>query len=146
MCIYESRIGANELKLSVLELLFPVIRKLVNQPRFASHHLLEIESDLARLDAPRIGVAAQVEDFRRVKQRFAGHAAAQDAESADFIAAFNEGGLQAGVRGRPCRGVAGAAAANHSHIKIEFALRLHDRGWVGESFPGKAQSETKNSA
>jgi hypothetical protein len=58
-------------------------------------------------------------DFGGVKQRLRGHAPAQDAQSADFLAAFDDGGFQTRARRRPRRRVTGAAAAENDHVIIE---------------------------
>ncbi len=102
-----------------VELLHAIIGKIPDERIFSRHDLLEIEADLSGADAPRFGMAGQVHHFRGVKQRLRGHAAAQDAQSADFLAAFDDDGFQTRARRRPRRRVTGAAAAENRHVVIK---------------------------
>jgi hypothetical protein len=44
----------------------------------------------------------------------------QDAQSADFPAAFDDGGFQAGAHRRPGRRVTGAATAKNDRVVVEL--------------------------
>jgi hypothetical protein len=69
-------------------------------------------------------------DFGGVKQRLRGHAPAQNAQSADFSAAFDDGDFQTRAGRRPGRRVTGAAAAQNGHI----AVKLFHTGEDGSDF------------
>ena len=86
---------------------------------FPRHDFREVEGNFARAHAPGVGVFGQMHHFRRVKQRFRRHAAAQDAESADFLAAFDDDRFQARAGRRSRRRVTAAAAADDGHVKIK---------------------------
>ena len=52
------------------------------------------------------------------KKRFAGHAAAQDAQASDLFAALNHCSLQSLARTKRCGGVPSASSSDHD--KVEF--------------------------
>ena len=118
-CVQKLCPGTNEFELSVVELPYTVIGKILDQCVLSRHDLLEIETDFPGANAPRPGVAGQMHHFRRVKQRLGGHAAAQNAQPADLVATFDDDGFQTRARRRPCRRVAAAAAAEDRHVIIK---------------------------
>ena len=122
MRIQKSGIGADEFEFSAVELLHAVIRKILDERIFPRHDFFEIEADFSGADAPRFGVAGEVHDFGGVKQRLRRHAAAQDAQPADFFAAFDDDGFQSRARRRPRRRVTGAAAAENGHVEIKLFM------------------------
>ena len=85
--------------------------------------LAKSKADVFGANAPRLGVAGEVHHFRRVEQRLRRHATAQDAQPADFFAAFDDDGFQTGARRRPRRRVTAAAAADDRDIKLN-SLRI----------------------
>src|SRR5688572_4723028 len=125
MWICEAHVGPEEFKCAAFELLLPIIGKLANQACLTSHDFLKVESNFARLNAPSLRVTAEMQDLSGIEQSLAGHAAAQNAKPADFLAAFDDHRFQTRACGSPRGRVAGAAAADHSDVKIKFALRLH---------------------
>ena len=86
---------------------------------FRAMTLREIEGDFPGAHAPRFRVFGEMFHFRRVEQRLRRHAAAQDAQSADFLAAFDDDRFQARARRRSRRRIAAAAAADDRHVKIK---------------------------
>jgi len=62
----------------------------------------------------------KVHHFGGVKQRLGRHAAAQDAQAADFFAAFDDDCFQTRARRRPGRSVTGAAATENGHVTIKL--------------------------
>ena len=61
---------------------------------FSRHDFGEIKGNFAGAHAPRFRVFGEMFHFRGVEQRLRRHAAAQDAQSADFFAAFDDDGFQ----------------------------------------------------
>ena len=118
--IQKSRLGANEFEFAAGQLLPAIIRKTLDERIFSRHDFFKIKTDLSSADAPRPGVAGQVQDLGGIKQRLGGHAPAQDAKPADFLAAFDDGGFQTRARRRPGRRVTGAAAAQNDHVMVEL--------------------------
>ena len=95
--VNETRHCANEFELPGSELPRAAIGEILDHRIFSRHHLREIKIDLGA-NAPRLGMARQVHHFRRVQQGFRRHATAQDAKPAQFLAAFDDNGLET------CRG------------------------------------------
>jgi len=122
--IDKTRHGAKELKFSRGQLPGAKIGKFLHHRVLARHDFREVKIHLGA-NSPGFGVACQVHDFRRVKQRFRGHATAQDAKSTQFVAALDDDGLKPRGGGTSRSGIATAAAADDRHIKIVFLVRLH---------------------
>jgi hypothetical protein len=106
------------------ELSAAVIGKIFDERIFPRHDFFEVKADFFGADAPRFGMAREMHHFGGVKQCLRRHAAAQDAKSADFLAAFDDGGFQTGGRRHPCRRITAAAAADDRHLKIKLAHGL----------------------
>ena len=117
--IQKSCVGADEFEFSGVELLDAKIGKILDQRIFPRHHLFEIKADFSSADAPRFRMFGQMLHFRCVKQGFGRHAAAQDAKSADLLAAFDDDRFQPCARCRPRRRIAAAAAADDGHVEIK---------------------------
>ena len=79
--------------------------------------------------APLIGgkPVDQVDDVRRVEQRFRRHTTAQDAQAADLLAAFDHDRIQASAGSGARRRIPAAAAADDGDIEIE-ALHAGEDG------------------
>lgn len=123
VCGPAKRARAQELELAARKLLPAVICEVLNQGILARHDLREVEADMPGADAPRRGVAGQVQNFRGVEQRFGRHAAAQDAEPANLLSAFDQRRPEPRARGGPPRGIPRAAGAYDG--KIIFVLRAN---------------------
>ena len=105
----------------------PVTGKVLDHLRLPGHDFGEVESDLAGFEPPRRSVLRQVTHFRRVEQRLARHAAAQDASPPTCRAAFDDQGFEARAGGRSGRGVTGAASAQNGDLEVEFSHGLRMR-------------------
>ena len=112
--------ATDQFEAAVLQLAAPVAGEFLDHRRLAPHHCREVEADLARLQAPDAGAPGLVPHIGRVQQRLGRHAAAQDAQSAQFPAALDNDGATTAAGGRPCGGVAGAAAADHRNLEVVF--------------------------
>ena len=109
-------------------MLFAVVGEFTDALRFASHDAGEIETGGLNLQSPGIGKTGEMQDFGGVEQGLARHAAAQDAQPANLVAAFDDNCFQPRTCCRPGRRVTGAAAAYDCHIEIEFrSLAIHTR-------------------
>jgi hypothetical protein len=125
--VQKPRLGANELERTVGQLLLAVFSKVLYQPVLSRHHFAEIEMDIPGSNSPNPGMVGEMNHIGGVKQRLGWHAATQDAQPANLFAALDHDDPQAGVRGRPRRGIPGTAAAYHGDIKIKVLARLvHD--------------------
>jgi len=111
--------GPDELEFAGMELLCPVIGKIIDQQILPRHHLLKIETDLSGANAPGPGMAGQVHHFSGVKQRLRGHAAAQDAQPADLVATFDDDGFQTRGGGGSGRRVTTTATTQDRYVKIK---------------------------
>ena len=128
--------GAEEFEFAAGELLPAVIGEVSDQGVLAGHDLCEVEADVVGADAPRLGVAGEVHDFGGVEQGLGGHAAAQDAESADFFAAVDDGGFEPERAAVRAAAVAGAAAADDGDIN---ACGVHGERMVDACGSGKRE-------
>ena len=93
--------------------------KSFDQRIFPRHDFGEVKGNFSGAHAPRCRVFGEMFHFRRVEQRLRRHAAAQDAQPADFRAAFDDDGFQARAGRRSRRRVTAAAAADDRHVKIK---------------------------
>jgi hypothetical protein len=87
-------VGADEFEFPAVELLDAEIGEIFDLRIFPRHDFREIEGNLSGAHAPRFRVFGEMLHFRRVEQRLRRHAAAQDAQSADFLAALDDDGFQ----------------------------------------------------
>ena len=117
--IHKPRIRPDELEFPARQLIAPVTGKILNHPRFPRHDPAKIESDPAGFKSPRCAVLGQMTHFRRVKQCFARHAAAQDAQTADGGSAFDDDGFPTRAGGRARGGVTSATAPENSDLVVE---------------------------
>src|SRR5205814_5665024 len=120
----ESSMSPEEGEFAFGELLFPKISEFPDKRVFSRHHFGKIETELALVNAPNFSLTRQMHDFGSVEQRFGRHTAAQNAEAADVLPAFNHDGLDPSGAGRASGGVAGAAAADAGDVEIDMARRL----------------------
>ncbi len=128
------------LNLPASELLAAVVGEVLDEGVLAGHHLGEVEADIVGADAPRFWVAGQVQDLGGVEEGFGGHAAAQDAKPADFLAALNDDGFQALGHGGPRGRIPAAAAADDGEVEIKAAPGyVHGGRMREESRAGKAR-------
>ena len=111
---------ANEFEFATGQLLPAIFRKILDERIFSRHDFFKVKTDLSGADAPRPGMAGQMHDFGGVKQRLRGHAPAQDAQSAGFFTALNDGGFQTRARRRPGRRVTGAATAKNDRVIVKW--------------------------
>ena len=112
-------IGADEFESLAVKLPDAEISEVLYLRIFPRHDFREIEINFPGAHAPRLRVFGEVLDFSGVEQRLRRHAAAQDAQSADFLAAFDDDGFQSRARRRPRRRVTPAAAADDRHVEIK---------------------------
>lgn len=118
MRIEKTGAGPKELELSGGQAGEAVFGEIVNHGLFAGHDGFEIEACLWNSESPRPARTRQVEHFGRVEERLAGHAPAQDAQSAHFRPALDHDGFESG-RGRCARRrVTRAAPAQDGKIEI----------------------------
>ena len=145
----ESSMSAEEGEFAFGELLFPKISEFLDKRVFSRHDFGKIETEFALVNAPNLGLTGQMHDFGSVEQSFRRHTAAQNAEAADVLPAFNHDGFDASGTGRASGGVTGAAAADNSEVKIKMArclahvLSMGDGGRAGkgrESDAGAARA------
>src|SRR5436190_5273178 len=87
--------GSDELEFPGSKLLCAAIGELLDQRILPRHDFSEIEGDFTA-NAPWLRMAGKMQHFRGVQQGFGGHAAAQDAQAADFFATLNNNGLESG--------------------------------------------------
>src|SRR5438552_16543820 len=118
MRIGEMSLGAAELEFSSHELLAAKIGEVLDERSLAAHDLGKVERDLFGSDAPRFRVAGQVHHLGGIQEGLGWHASAQNAQAADFLAPFNDYGLQAFAGGGTGSGIPGAAAANDGEIVL----------------------------
>ena len=123
--INKTDVGTDELETSALQLPPPVTGEVGNHRVLARHDLGEVEPHFRHLNPPRRGVLGKVLHLGRVKQRLGGHAAAQNAKSADFLAAFDDRSPEAAAGRRTGRRIARTATADHHHIEVRTAVRTH---------------------
>ena len=116
---------AEEFEFAARQLLPAEIGELGDERVLARHDFGEVEASVFDAHAPCAGVIREVHDFGGVEQRLRRHAAAQDAQAADFFAAFDNDSFQAGASGGTRRSVAGAAAAEDGQIKVELLQFAH---------------------
>jgi hypothetical protein len=114
-------VGTDEFEPLAVELLDAEIGEVFYLRIFPRHDIRKVEGNFSGADAPRFRVLGEMFHLRRIEKRLRRHAAAQDAKSADFPAAFDDGGFQSGSRRRPRRRVTAAAAADDCHVKIKWA-------------------------
>src|SRR5438067_401743 len=94
------------------------ICKLFNESIFAGHDLMEVEGHIVGVDSPWFRVTGEVHDFSSVKQRFGWHTAAEDAETADFLATLDDDDIESRARSSSRGGVTGAAATDDGEVVI----------------------------
>lgn len=116
--IEESGIGADEFEFAGVKLPDAIAGEVPDERAFARHDFFEIERDFRGADAEGRGVPDDVRDFGHVKEGLGGHAAAKGAKAADFPAAFNDDGFEAGGGGGPGGGESATASANDGHVII----------------------------
>src|SRR5579859_3440523 len=119
MFVHKLRIGPDEFEFTGIQLLHAVIGEIFDERIFPRHDPLEIEPDPSGVNAPWSGMAGQVHHLGGIKQRLGGHATAQDAQPANFVATFNNDDSQTRARCRSCRRITGAAATQNCHVKIK---------------------------
>ena len=120
-------VGADEFEFSGIQLLRAAIGKIFYLRIFPRHDFGKIKRHFARAHAPRFRVFGEMLHFGGIEQGFCRHATAQDAQSADFFAAFNDNGFQSGACRRPRRRVTAAAAADDGHVEIKLpAFPFHN--------------------
>ena len=78
----------------------------------------EIEFDLGNFDAPDAGVTGEMGNFGGIEQGLGRHAAAQNAESAQFARSFDDGHVQSLADGSFGSGVATTSSSDHDEIKF----------------------------
>jgi hypothetical protein len=133
MRVNKSRIGTDELELSVAKLFVAIIGKAFDEQIFARHDLFEIERNILNANTPRFGMAGEMHDLGGVKQRLGRHATAQNTKTADFFASFDHNGFHARICGRAGCAITSAAPADDGQVVIEGLLRLshpHSMGWL----------------
>ena len=119
MLVGEARVGADECETAVRKLLMAVIGETLDQKVLARHHFGEVEAHFAGLDAKNLRVPGEVMNFGSVKQRFGGHAAAQDAKAADLLASLDDHGFQFRRSSRAGRGVTATAATEDANVVVK---------------------------
>jgi len=122
--VSESSVSAEEGEFAVGELLFPKISEFLDKSVFSRHDFGKIETEFALVNAPNLGLTGQMHDLGSVEQSFGRHTAAQNAEAADVLPAFNHDGFDAVGTGGASSGVTGAAPADDSEVEVEMALCL----------------------
>ena len=108
---------AHELEAPAFQLPAPVVRKLADEAPLPRADRAGIRAEEFRAQAKLPGVPNRFGAVGAFEQRFARHAAAQDAEPADFRAALHDGYAQAESGGGGGGGVARAAAADDEEIE-----------------------------
>lgn len=131
MRIGKSGNSSDEFEFAVAKLLMAIIGKALDEQIFSGHYLREVEGNVFSADAPGLGMARMVHNFRRVEQRLRGHAATQDAKAADFFTAFDDDSLQTGSGGGPSRSVAATPPADDSDVIFECVFRGTHRDRMG---------------
>ncbi len=119
----EFREGAVEVVLAAAHGIDAVVCELLNGVDFALVQGLHIDGSAGNVEAEFFGVLGEVEDFGGVDEGFGGHAAAQDAESAELLGSVDDSdavGDTAGDAG--CVEAAGAAADGNK------VVGFHDTG------------------
>jgi hypothetical protein len=69
------------------------------------------------VEAKRLAIAREVKNFRGINQNFRRHAAAQDAQAAEFGCAIDDGDLGPGGLGSAGTGIPGTATTDDNKIK-----------------------------
>src|SRR5688572_292306 len=129
MFVREAREAADECETAIRELLMAIIGEPFDEKILARHHFREVESHFARLDAKNLRMPGEVMHFGGVEQRFGGHAPAQDAQAADFLASLDDDGLQFRSSRGAGRGVTGAATAQNANVVVErMRASCHAKG------------------
>ena len=77
---------------------------------------------------PHASVPCQMQDFGGIQERLAGHATAQDAQTADFRTAFDHDGFQTLAQRGSRGGITGAATTQNRDgaIKCSHDNRMRD--------------------
>src|SRR5262249_36206486 len=72
MRVNKPRIGPNKFELSITKLLVSIVGKAFDQQILARHNLFEIEGNVLSANAPRFGMAGQMQTPPREKKGFRG--------------------------------------------------------------------------
>ena len=120
MRVHKTGPAADELKRAAFKLLGAVLGKLRNHPLLAGVDFFHQNSHGASGDLHTKLPGAKHRDVPvgRFDQRLAGHAAAQDAEAADLLAAFHHGHAQPELHGCGGGGITGASPAQDDEIEV----------------------------
>ena len=140
MRINKACVGADEFKFAAFKLPTAIVGEIFDERVLARHDPGEIKTGFLNADAPCLRLVDQVHDFSGIEQCFGGHAAAQNAQPADFFSAFEDKRLQTGARGGPRCREAGTAAADDRHVKIVMPGQFQAAKMSDAALPGQ---ETK---
>lgn len=121
--------AADEIEAPVLELASPVIGEFTDEAFFPGDDFIHACSGLRRAQSEFLRPAYRAGTVRRFDEGFRGHAAAQDAETAEIAGAIDDRDAETEIMGGPCRRVAGAAAAEDEKIVVFFHEMREAGGW-----------------
>ena len=116
MLARKTREAADEIKSPLFQLLTPVVRELADHLLFAREDFRTDRADVLGAEPEFARPPQGHEAVGRLDEGLARHAAAQNAQAADLLAALDERGLQAEAGGGARRGVARAATADDDEI------------------------------
>ena len=114
--VHETGQAADVVEFAVFQLPAPVTRELADEPLLARLDFRPDNADVFGAQTVFLRAAQGGEAVGAFDHRLAGHAAAQDAQAAHVLAAFNEGSLEPQAAGGARGGETGAAAADHDEI------------------------------
>src|SRR5262245_51392015 len=112
MIVGKLRAPANEFETPILQLLAPIIRKLADQAPLARADRPAIHAEVLGPQSKLPRPADRLRAARRLQERFARHAPAQNAQAADLVSTLDHHRLQTKARSRCRRRVSGAASAD----------------------------------
>src|SRR6266850_1377811 len=133
MRINETSHREDKSELSALQFANATISKSLDQSVFTGHYLCKVKARLTGADTPGLGVAGSMHYFGGIQQGLGGHAAAQNAQTADIFPTLNHGGAEPMCRCGPRVRKTAAPAANHRHVVIESPLAIAHGPSIGQS-------------
>ena len=114
----------DEIEPAILQLRAAVVGEFLDEPPFPFHNRPGVEARIVAGEAEFGRTLNRSKSFGGFEERFARHAATQDAEAADFAAALDHCRFQSQRRSRPRPGVSRTAAAEDEEIVIHQSVAL----------------------
>ena len=131
----ETSQGAEEVESAAVQLSRALLGTFLDQTVLPRHHGAPVEGHVAGFHPPEAAILGQVPHLRGIEQGLRRHAAAQDAEPANVLAAFNDDGSKTGAGpGSRCR-VTGTAPADDGQVVVPLRLPAAHSSRSMDRFP-----------